>query len=127
MTHVVVQLLNGPGDYSIAFIPWPALRQHGLANACHEERVEQLGVRLVRQQIAVMLAIRREHRSEREADRGTNLRDVLESRRAALFQLASLGVQPLAHDQPRLGGAGFLNDGKDIVQGALELGVGAAV
>ncbi len=60
MAEVIVQLVQGGGDDPLGLVPWSPLPQHRFAHPADEKRLKQLLVALMKQQIAVKLAIGRQ-------------------------------------------------------------------
>ena len=94
VADVVVELLHGPGDDPVGLVPRPALGQHRLAHAGQEERVEQARVRLVGEQVAVVVAVGGQDRAEGQVGDRLRLGHVAERGRAGRVQV--VGLRPRA-------------------------------
>ena len=73
MANEVVQLPQDGGHDPVRLVPRPALLEHRLARPANEERPKQIFVRLVEKQVAVELAVGRQHAVEHQPDHGLGL------------------------------------------------------
>src|SRR5262249_30854024 len=68
MADIVVELFEGAGDDAVGAIPWSALGEHGLEDASEEERLEEVAVAQVEEQVGVVAPVGRQDGGEDERE-----------------------------------------------------------
>src|ERR1019366_3615933 len=103
MADVIVELLERSLHDTRNFGPGPALSKNRLQDPRQEERLPEVRVALMRQQIAMMRAIRGQYVGEGSLDHALCLRVVGERGTAARLQRLQPGPQELGQVFPRPG------------------------
>ena len=127
MAEEVVQPRKRAGDNSLGFVPRPAFTQYRFGDAADKQRPKQRGFRLMKQQIAMMLAVRRQCRVEHQLQHRAGLLGIAESGTAGR-KLIEFRNQRIAGCAPRLtrGHIGRFNGTPKCVQAAEKLRIAGA-
>ncbi len=59
MPDIIIELSQGPPDDPLILVPGAALTEHGLERSCEEERLKQIRLGLVKEQVSVVLLVGR--------------------------------------------------------------------